>query len=148
MNVMPITAKELAEKLNGRQYREEITDTEELVAKWNRLVVMFGASDDLMEFRWAIDDEIGCYGWAVVRFLDQKLFQREDPFGDEEEQIDFLEKYWINIKDVILVSRSGISCSPWDYETMIPHEKFKVMEEWDVYGYGLVFSLDSLTKIK
>jgi len=57
-----ITAEELAAKLNGREYGEEITDTEEIEAKKSGLVVIFGYSDDSAELRGAINDEIGCNG--------------------------------------------------------------------------------------
>jgi hypothetical protein len=54
-------AKALAALLTGREYRQEITRAEEADAKAAGLVVAFGASDDLLEFRGAIDDEVGCY---------------------------------------------------------------------------------------
>jgi hypothetical protein len=36
-----MNAKELASVLNGREYREEITEDEEKIAKENNLVVIF-----------------------------------------------------------------------------------------------------------
>lgn len=56
-----MTAKEMAELLNGREYGNEITSDEEKLAKESGLVVVFGYSDDNCEFRGAIDDEVGCY---------------------------------------------------------------------------------------
>ena len=44
-----ITAKELAEKLNGRAYGDSFDDVKQ-EAKENGLVIVYGASDDLMEF--------------------------------------------------------------------------------------------------
>ena len=54
-----ITARELALKLNCREYGNEITAEEEQQAKENNLLVVFGYSDDCVELRGAIDDEIG-----------------------------------------------------------------------------------------
>ncbi len=54
-----LTKEELAARLNGRQYREEITPEEEQLAKENSLVVIFGYSDDLIELRGAINEELG-----------------------------------------------------------------------------------------
>ena len=48
-------AKELAQKLHGRTYGN-ITTQDAAEAKDNDLVIVFGASDDLMEFRGAIYD--------------------------------------------------------------------------------------------
>ena len=56
-----MTKEQFAEMLNGKQYRSEMTSDDGELAKDNGLVVVFGASDDLMEFRGAIDDEIDCY---------------------------------------------------------------------------------------
>lgn len=58
--------KEFAEKLNGRQYLNELTRELEAYAKENGIVVIYGQSDDLMEVRGAIDEEFGC--WAVENF--------------------------------------------------------------------------------
>src|SRR5438876_9739640 len=56
-----MTREELAEKLNGREYGADISDAEEQLAKDAGLVVVFGYSDDNVEFRGAIHDEHGCY---------------------------------------------------------------------------------------
>ena len=52
-----MTIKEFAEMLNGRCVRKEITAEEEKLADELRYVVVFGYSDDLAEFRGAIEDE-------------------------------------------------------------------------------------------
>ena len=59
---------ELAKKLDGREYGSEITNEEAAEAKEAGLVVVFGYSDDNIEFRGAIDDEFGCYdgGCALI----------------------------------------------------------------------------------
>lgn len=54
-----LTKESLALKLNNCQIDEEISKTDEQEAKKNNLVVVFGASDDLIEFRGAINDEQG-----------------------------------------------------------------------------------------
>ena len=43
--------KEFANRLNGREYGQELTPAEAQRAKEAGIVVVFGASDDLMEFR-------------------------------------------------------------------------------------------------
>ena len=44
-----MTAKELAQRITGRHYMEELSEEEEILANKNGLIVVFGASDDLME---------------------------------------------------------------------------------------------------
>lgn len=52
---------ELARLLNGREYLEEMSKEEEKMAHDNDLIVIFGQSDDLVEFRGRIYDEIDAY---------------------------------------------------------------------------------------
>jgi hypothetical protein len=54
-----MNAQEYADLLNGRQYGEEISKAEEDAAKNDGIVIAFGYSDDLIEFRGAICDEVG-----------------------------------------------------------------------------------------
>ena len=46
-----MTKEQLAELLNGNEYRDEMTKEQEQAAKQNNLLVLFGASDDLLEMR-------------------------------------------------------------------------------------------------
>jgi hypothetical protein len=54
-------AQKFADRFNGREYGEELTidDARELMEA--NCVAIFGASDDLVELRGAIDDELGAY---------------------------------------------------------------------------------------
>lgn len=60
-------ARELAEKLNGRAYGDSFDDVLE-EAQQSGLVIVTGASDDLMEFDGAIRDEGGCFDGGRVYF--------------------------------------------------------------------------------
>jgi len=46
-NLKGLTAKQWAERLNGREYRRELTKEEEAALAEAGIVVMFGRSDDL-----------------------------------------------------------------------------------------------------
>ena len=52
--------REFANRLSGREYMSEISAEEEREAREKGLVIVFGYSDDCIEFRGAIDDELGC----------------------------------------------------------------------------------------
>ena len=56
-----MTTFEMARRLNGNQYLNEITGDEECIAKESNLVIVFGYSDDCIEFRGAIEDELCCF---------------------------------------------------------------------------------------
>lgn len=82
---MSMKKEELAAMLNGREYRNEITREEAAEAKAAGLVVVYGASDDLMEFEGAIRDELGCYDGGTA-FVDKKglLDRGQIDDGDDE----------------------------------------------------------------
>lgn len=106
--------KEFAEKLNGRQYLNELTKELEAYAKENGIVIVYGQSDDLMEVRGAIDEEFGCYDGGMFYLGFAKV-----------------EAVWCP---------KGTDYS-WGYETDIPHETFTIMEDDEHYCKGIVFYL-------
>ena len=64
-----LTIEQVAEQLNGNEYREEGSDQLWSDCKRHGIVVVFGASDDLMEFRGAIYDEASAYNGTTVFYL-------------------------------------------------------------------------------
>jgi hypothetical protein len=139
-----MTAAELAAKLNGCEYREEIDSATEKEAKDNRLVVMFGASDDLVEFLGAINDEVGAYEGVTVE-VDKKGLIPDFDFvlggKDKEELRDFFQRDGLGKKVEAMWDQDGYS---WVFDTDIPHSVFDVMDEGQKYCRGIVFSLDDL----
>ena len=82
-----MTKKELAEKLNGRQYGDSFKDVmEDTMA--SGLVIVTGASDDLMEFQGAIEDEGGCFDGGEVYFDKNGVSQ------DGTERANMIEALW------------------------------------------------------
>jgi hypothetical protein len=139
-----ITAKEFAAMLNGREYHNELTQEESDIAKINQLVVVYGASDDLMEFEGAIDHEIDCYEGTTV------YLNRDGIIGtvDNDDTCNYkphCEFYQNAIKSAKWIKGIwGEGGYDWHYETDISHETFEILEEGDKYCKGIVFSLDSL----
>lgn len=133
-----ITAADAAKQMDGCQYRAEGSRDLFALMKASGLVAVFGASDDLMEFHGAIEDEVGAYGEAVA------LVDREGLLPDRE-QIDddaTLERYFARKPKATSIKTDGEL--PWRYETDVPHEEFKVYEDGELYGTGIVFALSDL----
>lgn len=135
--------KEFAAKLNGCQYGEEDKDGAFELAKEHGFVIVFGASDDLMEFRGAIRDESGGYeGWVALIDKDGVLPDFEGLEADEAEA----EKYFNRKRSSKTIE--ALWCSDyeyaWKYETDIPHEKFNVLGDGDYYCEGIVFHVSEL----
>ena len=61
-----MTAKELAAMLSGREVGNEITVAEAIRAGDDGLVVVYGYSDDDMELKGAIDEEVGAYEGVTI----------------------------------------------------------------------------------
>lgn len=143
MNVHP-DVEAFAARLSGRQYREEITNAEAREAEAAGLVVVFGASDDLMEFRGAVYDEVDCYGGGLVR-VDAKGIVRKlaaDDLDEEELDLDELSAHIARYKCARTIKALWCEGSTgWCYETDIPHATFRIVEGAEYYCDGIVFRL-------
>lgn len=136
---MKMDAKDFAAKLHGRKIHGELTRKEEDEALKNNLVVVFGASDDLMEFRGAIYDEIGAYEGATVRLTKRGLLHAPKDDYCIENCPYFKEVYAAGEEIKAVWHDEGNPC--WTYETETPHETFDIMEDGEVYCRGIVFSI-------
>lgn len=132
MSERKMTKEELAARLNGREYNSEITKEEEALAKAAGLVVLFGGSDDLAEFRGAIDDEAGCYDGDELCVVDGKLYQEPDC------DCRWAEAARQNGPGPRAI-RITAAYSPWTYKTATPHATFEIMEDGELYCRGIVF---------
>lgn len=142
-----VLTKQLAEMLNGREYMREISSVEEAMAKANGLVVVHGASDDLMEFCGAIYDEVGCYdGGSALVDAAGILGEWESASEDEETAAQYLNrKPHAKTIEALWCAEPGYS---WTYKTDIPHETFEIVEDGEPYCRGIVFSIKDLTNQK
>ena len=135
-----MTAKELAEMLSGREVGNEISGPE---AKWIKdigLVVVYGYSDDNVEFSGAIDDEVGAYEGATILLTPAGVLQEPDCgrddcpyFAKEREKAKTIKAVWHD---------EGGPC--WTFETNIPHEVFNIYEDGELFCVGIVFSMEDL----
>ncbi len=140
------TAESLASILNGRAYGHEISPDECKKALENRLVVVFGQSDDLLEFRGAIDEEVSAWEGATVA-IDQEGIQDLDECRNECECKNcsriraIFKKSASNIRAIWCESSPGI---PWTIESEVPSFPFVILEKGEPFCRGAVLSLDDL----
>jgi hypothetical protein len=141
-----MTKEQLAATLNGRHIDNEITRAEELMAKQDGLVVIFGASDDLCELRGAINDESGAYMGATLLISRGKLLP---PL--ETEAIDVLREHGV-YEDVQATREKATKIEAvwgedgysWTYRTTAPHATFDITEDGEKYCRGIVIDLKEL----
>jgi hypothetical protein len=132
-----MNAKDLAVQLNGIQYPVRIPKTLTDAAKAAGLVIVYGASDDLMEFEGAIYDELGAYEGATAS-LDSSGLLQNDCDNDECPHFEKLKEKAATI-EAVWDDGTGYS---WTYKTEIPHETFDVLEDGEPpYCRGIVFAL-------
>ena len=135
-----MTKEQLAALLNGREYGEEISRDEERQAQAAGLVVVFGYSDDNIEFRGAIQEEIGCYDGGTVELCNGEILSNDCENEDcphfakirKSPDVKKIEAIW---------SQDGYS---WQYKTDIPHASFEIVEDGDKYCRGIVFELAAI----
>jgi hypothetical protein len=127
--------KEFAKTLDGRNEGVETTKLEELQAKELGYVIVFGYSDDNVEFRGAIDDEAGCFNGGEV-YLDENGI-----FEECEEECKYSKAAKEKCKE-LSIECEGEEGYFWTYEIGVPHETFDILdEEGNKWCQGIVFEL-------
>lgn len=130
--------KDFAEYLNGREYGyPQFASGEVRIAKDNGFVIVYGASDDLIEFEGAICDEGGCFDGGRVYFNCDGVCQDEE---EKKNYPNWIEALWC--EDSIRDDEGGIIT--WTYRTDIPHETFMIYDEGEPYCRAIVFSINDL----
>lgn len=129
---MTMTAKEAAAALDGCQYRKEGSDD-----LWDRmkaagLVAVFGASDDLVELRGAIYDELGAFEGVTFLVGPEGLSRNHCRSGE------LCPNFVASGVEIEALWCAGESLPCWTYRTEIPHETFLVLEDGDQYCRGIV----------
>jgi hypothetical protein len=137
-----MTVDKLAAMLHGSTYPLRMSRELSDEIKAAGLVVVYGASDDLMEFDGAINEEIGAYEGAIATVDAHGLMPDFNSLLDERAEIevfrDFFKREGRGRKIEALWDQSDIA---WTYKTDIPHETFDIIEDGEVYCRGIVFAL-------
>lgn len=139
-----MTKEELAAKLHGTQYPFSSHAPKGIFkeAKAAGLLIVYGASDDLMEFDGAFQDELGCYEGGTAWIDAKGLLDRSQVDNRDDEAIcEFVLRKRAARSIEALWDQEGYS---WIYRTNIPHATFEVMEEQEKYCRGLVIDLRDL----
>lgn len=139
-----MTKEELAAKLNGREYGDEITEAEEREAKAAGLVVIYGYSDDNTELNGVIDDEVGCYGGKAIKLHARGvLASHASPcecefcgYASAARKCATVEALWCK--------EEGYS---WTYKTNLPHATFEIVEDGEPYCRGIVLDASALPSL-
>tara|TARA_Y100001956_G_scaffold79966_1_gene94292 strand:- start:792 stop:1202 length:411 start_codon:yes stop_codon:yes gene_type:complete len=136
-----MTAVELANKLHGMNYplslSKELLDT----AKASGLVIVTGASDDIMSINGALTGEGDVYdGGKVLVHRDAVLEDRDNLESDEE-----LQDYYSKKPEAKVIEAFWYRGDyKWSYDTEIPHVTFELLKDGEKCCLGIVFSVSDL----
>jgi hypothetical protein len=141
-----MTKEEFAEMLDGRVYDSVLSGDDQLDANLYNLVIVYGCSDDLVEFEGAIIDELGAWDGGTF-YYDKEL----ESFMDIEDSFEEIElKNALTIKANWMKSEVNGKIIPWTFDTNIQHSTFNLnyghSEGGGVFCVGLVINLNDLTK--
>lgn len=152
----PMTKEQLAKLLDGNEYLDEMTKALEQTARENRLLVLFGQSDDLLEMRGVIHDEDGAWGGAEFALL-----LPGEMFADDDE-----ENTYHRAEEVMVMPISDETCNDdnprliraewcptdadlsWRLTSNLPHATFTIYESGEPYCEGIVIDLDEVVPVK
>lgn len=131
--------KEFAKSISGKEYGyPQFTKEEIETAKENGFVIVYGYSDDLMEFEGTIRDEGGCFDGGRVYFNKTEVCQDERDRSAFDNYSNSINAIWDGDTD-----ENG-KLITWTYETDIPHETFMIYEDGEPYCRGIVFNISDL----
>jgi hypothetical protein len=128
-----------ARQFTGREIGFEVNPSEEVALKAAGMVAVFGGSDDLVEFRGAIRDEVGVGEMNITpkgKILDADALESleslvADGTVEAMPALGFLNAGYIDHHA---------------YETTIPHATFDILEGSDLFCRGIVFRLADIGK--
>ena len=140
----PGPALQLAERLTGRQYGSETTAEDIAFAKEHKLIMAFGASDDILRMEGAHSDEIGGPGTA--------LFARPKPNGrfihiiPQEDHGELVEHGWTPPVPVLSVKADFAPDDhpqnpTWVISSNAPSQSFQIKEGDDLFCIGIVIDV-------
>jgi hypothetical protein len=148
-----MTIKEWAEKLNGIEYPADELDKFNNKLAADGIVVVYGASDDLLEFQGAINDEVGAWEGTTAKIAAGengilKIFNEEE----NEETAEFNEKQIAAMQKIKAiwepVDEDGKIFASWLVETEISHETFDIMEDGELFCRGIVFNVEDFEAVQ
>lgn len=131
---------EIAAELDGSEYPLRVSKELQARAKEAGVVIVYGASDDLMEIDGVMTDEIGCNdgGTAYITplgIVENECSDSDCPyFESQKDSAATIDAVW------------NIDGYSWMYKTKIPHVTFEVVEAGEKYCRGIVFDLDDIVE--
>lgn len=133
---------QIAAELNGSEYPLQLSNGLLERAKAGRILIVYGASDDLMEFDGVFQDEVGAYEGGEAHIDAAGVLDRQQVDDDADDEIaDYVARMKTARKIEALWGEDGYA---FTFRTDIPHTTFEVVEDGEKYCRGIVIDLADL----
>lgn len=149
---MIITAQQLADRLNGREYGDHVRKEDRADAKESGLIIITGYSDDNVAIEGAIVDEVGAYdGTTFVMTATGPL--RANLQEDIRDMYDMPKDQFLReVADKVAGHQNGKQIKAiydegeydWTFETAIPHVTFDIFDYGNKFCRGIIIHMDDL----
>jgi hypothetical protein len=139
--VMGIKVSEVTRQMDGVEYPVRNCQDIFNLAKENGVAIVYGMSDDLLEFEGVITEELSAWEGVTVLLDKDGLLKNKC----EDEKCPYFEDLQISAQYKITAvwSPKEIDAS-WLIKSNIPHETFDIMEDGKLFCRGIVFSMEDL----
>lgn len=139
--------KEWAQKLNGIEYPAYGIERQSKAIALDGQIVVYGLSDDLLEFNGVINDEASAWEGTRVKITNKpSLFD----YDDNRETLEYNKNQIENMKTIIAEwcpkNKDGEIWASWEIKTDIPHETFDIMEDGELFCRGIVFDAREVSR--
>lgn len=133
-----ISFTDFAKRITGRQIGQAFSDEDRALAQASGLLIVYGASDDLIEMEGMFRDEAGVEDGDMVYVTDEGLVEKpecdcshaEDWYAEAISVASEIEALWCP---------DDVDGNPsWAYRTDLPHATFTIVEGGELYCIGLV----------
>lgn len=139
----------LAKLLDGRASGNEMSHAEAAAAKADNLLVVFGYSDDNMELRGFVSDEVGCYGGGSCT-VDRRGLRTPWPIGDplhEDEAREYFAREGLPSIEIRAFWHDERRGPVWTYgNSAAVFGEFTITEDGEPWCRGVVIDCSELTQ--
>lgn len=138
---MNAKVKEWAQKLNGREYAEEVSREEKKQAAANGVIIIYGASDNILVFNGVIDEKISAIEGCEIKLTpDVSIFDPEKNKETFKYNSDQIKRFPV-IKAIWCPEEISAS---WLITTTLPYETFDIMEDREIFCRGIVLDAEEV----
>lgn len=113
------------------------------VTPGNGLVVLYGASDDLLELTGEVKDEKGAYEGGIYHLIKKQTGWQCLNEEEYDAAVEMLSEYGIALKSIKVDMKWDHKGISWFLSTDYPyHLTFDILEDGDIFCRGLIIDLN------